>query len=381
MSAAHIIGIGQTAYSWAAEQGPVELAVEAALAAIADAGIPAGAIDGVIPFPIGPTAEDLISSLGLTDVSMSGTCQMGGASAVASLQLAESAIAAGSASCILVFVGKNGRSRQRIDQRVAQLIPGKQFRQVLEYPIGLNTPAQWYSLLCRRHMIEYGTSREQLGAVAVQMRENAQRNPGAMLFGKTLTLQQYLDSPPLADPYLRADCCLETDGAAAVIVSSADIAGDARSRPARILATATGRASSPDDIANRRPFLDTGLAHAAPRAFGRAGVQPSDISAAMVYDCFTFEVVHQLEAAGFCEEGAGGWFVETAGIGPSGRLPVNPHGGLLAEAHMSGMNHVLEAVRQLRGTAAERQLPDLELIAVTGWGDLGDGSIAILAAG
>jgi acetyl-CoA acetyltransferase len=213
------------------------------------------------------------------------------------------------------------------------------------------------------------------------MRENAQRNSAAMLFGKPLTMQQYLDSPPIADPYLRADCCLETDGAAAVIVSSADVATDAQHRPARILATATGRAASPDDLANRRPFLDTGLAHAAPRAFARAGVLPSDIDAAMIYDCFTFEVIHQLEAAGFCEEGAGGWFVETCGIGPSGGLPVNPHGGLLAEAHMSGMNHVVEAVRQLRGAAPERQLPDAELIAVTGWGDLGDGSIAILAAG
>jgi len=190
-------------------------------------------------------------------------------------------------------------------------------------------------------------------------------------------METYLSGRTIADPYTRFDCCLETDGACAIIVTAAD-RPTRRDVDARIVAVGEGRPESPDDLTNRPDLLAVGLAPAAARAWERAGLGPQDVDAAMIYDCFTFEVVHQLEAAGFVPEGQAGPFCADGHIDLGGRLPVNTHGGLLAEGHMSGLNHVVEAVRQLRGEAIGRQVPDARHVAVTGWGDLGDGALAVL---
>jgi acetyl-CoA acetyltransferase len=227
-------------------------------------------------------------------------------------------------------------------------------------------------------MHEFKTRHEQLGCIAVAMRQHAQRNPAAVMCGKPLTLDEYLASPMLADPYRVLDCCLETDGAAAVVVTSAERARDLPATAVTIVSGASGQPYPADEITNRKDFFTTGLSIAAPQAFGRAGMTPADVDAAMVYDCFTFEVLQQLEEMGFCKRGEGGEFVQEGRIAPGGSLPVNTHGGLMAEAHVLGMNHVIEAVRQLRDDAAARQVPNVETVVVTGWGDFGDGSIVIL---
>jgi acetyl-CoA acetyltransferase len=232
--------------------------------------------------------------------------------------------------------------------------------------------------MARRHMHEFGTKNEQLGAVAVAMRKHAQLNPAALMYGKPLSLEQYMASPMIADPYRLNDCCLETDGAAAFIVTTAKRARDLKSKPVYIMGAAAGQPYPADEITGRKDFHQTGLSIAAPEAFRIAGVTPDDMDFAQIYDCFTFEVIQQLEESGFCKRGEGGPFVEDGGIELGGRLPVNTHGGLLSEAHVLGISHVVEAVRQLRGEAGERQVEDAELGAVTGWGDFGDGSIAIL---
>jgi acetyl-CoA acetyltransferase len=373
-----IVGAAMTEFSRDAGRPAERLAIEAATSACADAGLDPGVIDGIVPFPHGPTAEDLIAGLGLPDVRFTAVPHLGGASSVAAMRLAAMAVTSGQADYVLIFVARNGRSAARVEQRVANLLPGQRYRRNLEHPQGMTTPAQWYSLICRRHMHEFGTTRAHLGEVAITMRAHAQLNEHAQMYGRPLTMEQYLAGRPIADPYWLYDCCLETDGAGAVLITSADRAADRRHRPVRLAGMAEGHADSADDIINRRDIFNTGMTKAAPRAFGLAGVAPSDVDAAMVYDCFTFEVIQQLEEAGFCPRGGGGELVADGGIGLGGRLPVNPHGGLLSEGHIAGMNHIVEAVTQLRGQAGQRQVADAEVVAVTGWGDMGDGALAVL---
>jgi acetyl-CoA acetyltransferase len=182
----------------------------------------------------------------------------------------------------------------------------------------------------------------------------------------------------IADPYKLLDCCLETDGAAAFIVTSVERARDLKQKPIYVMGAAAGQPYPADEITNRKDMHQVGLSIAAPEAFRTAGIKHEDVDFAQIYDCFTFEVIQQLEEAGFCKRGEGGAFVENGGIELGGRLPVNTHGGLLSHAHSLGLGHLVEAVRQLRGECGARQVKDAEIGVVTGWGDFGDGSIAIL---
>jgi acetyl-CoA acetyltransferase len=375
-----IAGVGQTDFSKASGRSVSHLALQAAFAALEDAGMKPADIDGLMPYKIGTTAEDLIVGLGLSDVRFTNVSHMGGASPVASLRTAAMAVQAGVANAVMIFIARNGRSGAKVAARLGAQVPGTALREGLEQPQGLSTPAQWYSLFARRHMIEFGTTREHLGAVALTMRNHALLNPHAMMYGRPLTMDEYKASKMIADPYLMFDCCLETDGAAAVIVARADRGAESAHRPVRIVAVAEGHADNADDIINRRDFFNLGLTKAAPRAFAEAGLTPRDVDLALIYDCFTFEVIQQLEEAGFVPRGEGGPFVADGNIALGGTLPVNPHGGLLSEGHIAGINHVVEAVVQLRGEAGPRQVKDAEVAAVTGWGDLGDGSLAILTA-
>ncbi len=208
---------------------------------------------------------------------------------------------------------------------------------------------------------------------------HAQLNPNEAMHGKEIVVEDYRASDTLVAPYRIFDCCIETDGAAAVVVTTVERARDLKNKPVVIMGAAAGQPYPADEITNRKDMFRTGLTIAAPEAFAAAGVKPSDADFAMIYDCFTFEVLQQLEEAGFCQRGEGGSFVEGGRIELGGELPVNTHGGLLSEAHVLGMSHIVEAVRQLRGDLGERQVKDAQVGVVTGWGDFGDGSIALLA--
>ncbi|MDP6977804.1 MAG: transporter [Myxococcota bacterium] len=379
-----IIGIGQTDLCRKPGSGMTQLGIQlkASTEAIADAGLRGRDIDGIMPFPNLGHAEAFAANLGCENLRYASIIHMGGAAPCASLQAAGAAVTTGMAKHVLIPAGWNGYSGARVKQTVSQdtaSIPGGAIARDFYLPFGLTVPPQWYSLMARRHMHEYGTTAEQLGCIALAMRKHAQLNEAAVMHGKEMTMEDYLASPMLADPYRIFDCCIETDGAAAVVVTTVERARDLDKKPIRILGAAAGQPYPADEITNRKDIFQTGLTIAAPEAFATAGVTPSDADFAMIYDCFTFEVLQQIEEVGFCKRGEGGSFVEGGRIELGGDLPINTHGGLLSEAHLLGMGHIVEAVRQLRGTAGERQIADAELGVVTGWGDFGDGSIAILS--
>jgi acetyl-CoA acetyltransferase len=341
-----IVGVGETAYTRGGESTPTSLTLqlEAAGRAIAEAGLTPRDIDGIMPFPGLGTAEELAANLGIEDLHWAATIHMGGAAPVASLGAAAAAVRDGLATHVLIVGGWAGYSGRRTREQVANdvaSIPGGAIARDYYLPHGLSAPPQWYALIARRHMHEFGTTPEQLGAIAVTMRKHAQLNPQAVMRGRPLTLEAYLASPMIAAPYRLFDCCLETDGGAAVIVTTAERARDLPHRPVSILSVASGQPYPADEITNREDLFRTGLTIAAPRAFARAGVRPADVDFAQIYDCFTFEVLQQLEETGFCGRGEGGAFVQDGRIELGGALPVNTHGGLLSEAHVLGISHIV----------------------------------------
>jgi acetyl-CoA acetyltransferase len=379
---AAVTGVSDTDYTRDAEgRSALALQLEAAMGAIADAGLAPRDIDGIVmPSPSSPVvAEDLVTNLGIPDLRFSTGTPLGGAGPVAALQCAATAVAAGLCSHVLLSLGRTGRSGQRIGTRVQQM---PQFRTVGEFeaPVGAIAPAQYYAPMARRHMELYGTTSRQLAEIAVTTRQHAILNGNARM-ARPITIADHQASRMIADPLRLLDCSLESDGAAAVVVSAAERARD-MPRPRVLLAgLAEGHPDSPSTITQRGDMTRLGLAKAAPRAFAMAGVTPADIDVAEIYDCFTYIVLCQLEDLGFCGKGEGGAFVEGGALGLGGRLPVNTHGGLLSQAHMAGMNHVVELVRQLRGEAGRAQVPEAEVGLVTGYGDLGDGTLAIMARG
>ena len=370
-----ITGVGETKYLRGTDRSPLSFQLEASLNAIADAGLKPTDIDGLIPYGHGAVAEDFITNFGIKDLRFSATTPMGGASAVASIQCALAVIDAGICKHVLLSLGRTGYSGGRIGTRVQQM---PQFRTIGEFemPLGAIAPAQLYAPMARRHMEVYGTTSRQLAEIAVTTRYHASLQSNATM-KNPITIEDHQASRMISDPLRLLDCSLESDGGAAVVISAPDRARDLAKRPILVMGVAEGHPDSPSAITQRLDLTTLGLAKAAPKAFAMAGVTHGDIDVAEVYDCFTYIVMCQLEDLGFCKKGEGGGFVENGALGLNGRLPVNTHGGLLSQAHMAGMSHIVELARQLRGEAAA-QVNDAEIGLVTGFGDMGDGAVAIM---
>ena len=377
---AAISGIGETAYMRGSPKSAFELQIEASLTAIRDAGLDPKDIDGIIPIGItGAPAEAFVTNFGIPDLRFSALTPMGGASGIAAVQCAMAAITAGICNHVLIPAGRNVSSGAKAGVRIHQM---PQFHLVTEFelPQGAIAPAQLYAPMARRHMEVFGTTSRQFAEIAVTIRAHALLNDNAVM--KTpITVEDHQNSRMIADPFRLLDCSLESDGGAALVVSSQERARDMRQPRIQVLGIAEGHPDSPSSITQRHDLTRLGMAKAAPKAFEMAGVRHADIDVAEIYDCFTYIVLCQLEDMGFCKKGEGGPFVEGGRLRLGGELPTNTHGGLLSQAHMLGMNHIVELVRQLRGQGGRAQVENAEIGLCTGYGDMGDGALAILRRG
>jgi len=365
-----IVGIGETPVGKLPDRTALSLRLEASVAAMRDAGIDKREIDGVITTQMRshpqPNYSALLSErLGITPNYVT-DISLGGAAAASMVVNAAATIASGLCSTVLCVSGDSRSSARARSQSRRRLVSDAEDLRNL---FGAGAAPIQYALAARRHMHEYGTSSRQFGAVAVACRRHAGMNPTAQM-RQPITIEDHQNSPLIADPFRLLDCSLISDGAAALIVTWADRTGDCRQPPVYLMGT--GYSCEHSEIASSRSMTTTAARGAARQAFETAGVVPSDVDVAELYDCFTAVVVVTLEDYGFCQKGEGGFFVEGGRIELGGDLPVNTHGGLLSHAHIGGISHLTESVIQLRHQAGLRQVKDARLAVASGQcGELG----------
>jgi acetyl-CoA acetyltransferase len=365
-----IVGVGGTPPVRRSDRGIRELVVEACLAAIADAGLRPGDIDGVVTdvsyMPLRVPADEVAIALGLPDGRFSAHGLVGGAGVVGAPELARLAIAAGRARHVLSYYGADFGSAEGGPYAFPVALDAKA---AVEMPFGWYGQPLAFAAMAQRYRHLYGLTPEQQAEVPMAARAHAAGTPGA-LRPRPLSLSDYLASPLIAEPFRSPDCSVISDGATAFVMTSLERARDLRRPP--VVVAGIGTASAPftqaDYFTQHAPYPSTPAAVSAPRALAEAGLGPADVDVAELYDCFTITTLLQLEECGFCGRGEAAAFVEGGRIGPGGRLPVNTHGGLLAHSYLVGAEHVTEAVRQLRGERGEAQVPGAEVALVTGLG-------------
>lgn len=349
-----IVGVGQTEFSQDSGRSTIQLAAEASRAALTDAGLTGADVDGTVTFTMDANDElALIRNLGIPELRWSARTRGGGGGACATVQLAAAAVESGHADAVLVYRAFNERSGHRFGQpqRAGNPDPAWNFHM----PFGLDTPAKIYALAFQRYMHAYGLTNADFGRYTVVARDWASTNPNAQFYERPITLDDHQASRWIVEPILRKlDCCLESDGGVALVITRAERAADLDAAPVAVLAAESAHVEGGHEMF---AYYDQDLTeHQECAALGRrmyaeAGLGPGDIDVAMIYENFSPVVFLQLEALGFCAKGESPGFVADGGIGRDGTLPVNTNGGLLGEGYIHGVNNIIEGVRQLRGTA------------------------------
>lgn len=365
---AAIVGIGHTEYSKDSGRSEMSLAVEAIRNAIADAGLKPADIDGIGKYSMDNNDPvEIAANLGIPALRFFGEVPYGGGGGpVGSIMLGAMAVATGMANYVVAFRAMNersGRGTPRYGQAaVRKGAPGA--GGYLE-PFGLFSPAQMVALAARRHMHLYGTKSEHFGAIAVACRTHALNNPNAVMRGRPITIEDHQNSRMIADPLHLLDCCLETDGGAAVVITTAERAQDLKHRPAYIMGGAFGAGEwNAQRVVKNVEKPETESTVVGKALFARAGITHTDIDVCFLYDHFTPLVLMAFEELGFCKRGEGGPFVSDGKLlYPNGSLPFNTSGGNLSEGYIHGMENTVEAVRQLRGQAIN-QVKDAEIAFV-----------------
>ena len=369
--AAAIAGIGATDFSKESGRSELRLAGEAVTAALRDAGLEPADVDGLTTFTMDTNTQAAVArAAGIPNLKFFSNIPFGGGAACATVQQAAMAVATGVADVVVAYRAFNERSGQRFGQFATHLASAATSSGVdaaWAYPQGLGTPAAQVAMVARRYMHVYGATSADFGRIAVADRKHAAVNPAAHFYGKPITLEQHQDSRWIAEPLHLLDCCQETDGGVAIVVTSAERARDLPNKPAVIAAAAQG--SGADQYVMTSYYRDamTGLPEmglVGDQLWSQSGLRAQDMQAAILYDHFTPFVLMQLEELGFCGRGEARDFIADGAIELGGRLPLNTHGGQLGEAYIHGMNGIAEGVRQIRGSSVN-QVEGLERIAVT----------------
>ncbi|HEY2165621.1 MAG TPA: lipid-transfer protein [Jatrophihabitantaceae bacterium] len=368
---AAIVGIGATEFSKDSGRSELRLAAECVRAAIADAGLSPSDVDGLVTFTMDNNTEAAVArEVGIPELTFFSRIHYGGGAACATVQQAAMAVATGIADVVVCYRAFNERSGHRFGQVSTTLASAPTSSGVdasWSYPMGLGTPAAFVAMTARRYMHAYGASSEDFGAVAVADRKHAANNPNAFFYGKPITLAEHQASRWIAEPLHLLDCCQESDGGVAVVVTSVERARDLPQPPAVISAAAQG--SGADQFVMTSYYRDelTGLPEmgiVGRQLWAQSGIAADDVQVAILYDHFTPFVLIQLEELGFCARGEARHFIADGAIEMGGRLPINTHGGQLGEAYIHGMNGIAEGVRQLRGTSVN-QVDEVEHVLVT----------------
>ncbi len=370
---AAIVGIGSTAFVTETAQTGLELAIEAIEAAVADAGLDVRDIDGIIKYTVdsSTSVEMLVANMALPDLAYWAEIPHGGGASCATIQTAAMAVATGVANTVVCFRSFTPAdfldgAKHNSNTLWARNSGVRDFMRT----IGWNAMIDTFAMCCTRHMSDFGTTEEQLGAVVQACRKHAALNPAA-LRPTPLSIDEYLASPYISEPLREADCfILPTIGACAALVTTAERAQSLRQPPAYVMAAAAASGSDSLPYWELWPFrrgaiTETPSRYVAGRLWEMAGVSPGEVDVAQIYDCFSYTLLAQLEDYGFCPKGEGGPFVEGGRIEIGGDLPVNTHGGHLGEGYVHGFTHIVEGVRQIRGTSTA-QVDGAEIVFVSG---------------